>query len=244
MNDTLQPNWRTLTPDTTTLPMVEIFETVEGEGTAAGFPTTFVRLFNCNLRCSWCDTTYSYAPHKPAFTASVREIVAAVSGFGHSHICLTGGEPLLYTQKVLLLLHELSKLSFVQDIHIETGGGIDLTPFVTLREESPAVADKVRFILDYKLPASGETDTMVMSNYALLTPRDEVKFVIANDEDFNLACEVVRTWVRHGTILFSPVWETMPPADLVAKILEHKLRDVKLSLQIHKVIWDPNRRGV
>lgn len=230
--------------NTTFLPMVEIFETVEGEGTRAGFPTTFVRLFNCNLRCNWCDTKYSYAPHQPEFRASIKEIADQVETFGHSHVCLTGGEPLLYTDKVLLLLETLAALPTVTDVHIETGGGVDLAPFAGLRENNPAVAEKVRFILDYKLPASGETDKMIMTNYALLAPQDEVKFVIADDADFALACDICNTWVKQGTILFSPVWETMPPDKLVAKILEHKLHHVKLSLQIHKVIWDKDRRGV
>lgn len=226
------------------LPLVEIFETVEGEGTRAGYPTTFIRLFNCNLRCSWCDTPYSYAPHQPEFRASVEEIADRVVQFGHAHICLTGGEPLLYTERVLRLLDTLAKLPSVSDIHIETGGAVELSPFVQLRDTDPEAAKKIRFILDYKLPASGETDKMIMTNYALLSPQDEVKFVIADDEDFDIACNICETWVKHGTILFSPVWETMPPDKLVAKILERKLHHVKLSLQIHKVIWDKDRRGV
>ncbi|QQE80356.1 radical SAM protein [Alicyclobacillus sp. SO9] len=226
------------------LPMVEVFETIEGEGTAAGFPTTFVRLFNCNLRCTWCDTPYSYAPAQPEYFAAVGDIVAEVGRLGHQRVCLTGGEPLLYTEKVLVLIEALARLPLIQDVHIETNGAIDLTPFIHLRNEKAQVREKVRFILDYKLPKSGEQDRMLQANYGLLGHQDEIKFVIADDEDFDTACKVVEEWVEKGTVLFSPVWETMPPQKLVAAMLEKKLHNVKLNLQLHKIIWDPDMRGV
>jgi 7-carboxy-7-deazaguanine synthase len=230
--------------ESVTLPVVEIFPTIEGEGTKAGFPTTFVRLYNCNLRCRWCDTKYSYAPHAPAFTASVAEIRDRVVAYGNHYLCLTGGEPLLYTDRVLVLIQALAELPVLQDIHIETGGAVHLGPFARLREEHPAVAEKVRFILDYKLPSSGEEHRMIRDNYALLKPQDEIKFVIGDEQDFAAALRVLDTWVEQGQPLFSPVFETMPPARLVELMQAHGLKDVKLSLQLHKVIWDPNRRGV
>lgn len=226
------------------LPMVEVFQTVEGEGLRAGFPTTFVRIFNCNLRCTWCDTLYSYAPAKPEYFATVQEIAQQVASFGNHYVCLTGGEPLLYTEKVLVLLRALAEIDAVHDIHVETNGAIDLTPFAALRKESDLIGDKVRFILDYKLPKSGESDKMIHSNYRLLEREDEIKFVIADEEDFKEAVRVMNKLHQQGTVLFSPVWETMPPARLVELILDHKLVDVKLNLQIHKVIWDPAARGV
>src|SRR5579875_1278051 len=102
------------------LPMVEIFETVEGEGTRAGFPTVFVRVFHCNLRCTWCDTPYSYAPHKPAFEATIDDIANQVAAFGWHNVCLTGGEPLIHRHKSQLLVDRLAAIDHVRDIHIET----------------------------------------------------------------------------------------------------------------------------
>jgi 7-carboxy-7-deazaguanine synthase len=228
------------------LPMVELFETVEGEGKMAGYPTTFVRVFNCNLRCTWCDTPYSYAPDKPAFTASIKDIVERVQTYGHGVICLTGGEPLMHGDKSLALVYHLAKLPEVWDIHIETNGAIDLQPFAALREQEHVVNKKVRFVMDYKLPASGETAKMYMPNFSLLGVGDEVKFVVGNEDDFFHALDILKRYPTEATALFSPVWETMPPADLVQLLLHHRPQEgrARLNMQIHKVIWDPEARGV
>ncbi len=232
------------TIDEVKIPMVELFETVEGEGTQAGYPTTFVRVFNCNLRCTWCDTPYSYAPAKPEFFATIAEIVAEVKRYGHPRICLTGGEPLIHGEKSLMLIEALAQLEEVADIHIETNGAIHLAPFHAWRKANPEFGKKVRFVLDYKLPASGEQDKMIEENFTFLRDTDEVKFVIADDTDFDVAVEVVRQRMKRGVPLFSPVWESMPPARLVERMLAERLTQVKLNLQLHKVIWDPNARGV
>lgn len=226
------------------IPMVEIFETVEGEGLRAGFPTTFVRIFHCNLRCSWCDTTYSYAPEKPAFWSTIPEIVKQVETMPNPAICLTGGEPLIHGQKSADLLSALAKLPFVEDIHIETNGAIDITPFQRLREQEVDVQKKVRFILDYKLPGSGEMERMHNENLALLEDRDEIKFVIADRHDFDQAVQIVQQNLQKGTPLFSPVWNVLSAKQLVEWILEEPVRHVKLNLQTHKYIWDPDQRGV
>lgn len=226
------------------LPMVEIFETVEGEGTRAGYPTTFVRLFHCNLRCTWCDTTYSYAPAKPVFYATIPQIVQEVTKFPNKYICLTGGEPLIHGVKSECLITELAKLEDIEDIHIETNGAISLAPFQRLREREYHVQKKVRFILDYKLPSSGEQAKMISDNFRYLTDEDEIKFVIQDKQDFDVALDVLNTHYRKGTPLFSPVWGTLPPEKIVKWMLEHDLTHARLSLQIHKLIWDPEARGV
>ncbi|GED14205.1 7-carboxy-7-deazaguanine synthase QueE [Aneurinibacillus migulanus] len=228
------------------LPMVELFETVEGEGRMAGYPTTFVRVFNCNLRCTWCDTPYSYAPEKAAFTASIEEIVEQTASYGHGVICLTGGEPLMHGLKSQALVYHLSQLPTVWDIHIETNGAINLMPFSLLRERDGSMGRKVRFVMDYKLPASGETAKMHLSNFSILEPQDEVKFVVGDEADFFHALDILTRYPTRATALFSPVWETMPPADLVTLILRHRPQEGKarLNMQIHKVIWDPEARGV
>jgi 7-carboxy-7-deazaguanine synthase len=226
------------------LPMVEIFETVEGEGVKAGFPTTFVRVFNCNLRCTWCDSTYSYAPSKPEFMASIEEIVIKVKQLGNVHVCLTGGEPLMHGDKSLELMKQLAELDFIEDIHIETNGAISLKAFANLRRENQLVGDRVRFIMDYKLPASGEMEQMIEGNFHYLEDPDEVKFVIQDRVDYETAVQAYQHLYLKGTVLFSPVWGKLAPETLVNWILADKLKRVKLSLQTHKYIWDPETRGV
>lgn len=232
-----------MNPRQITLPLVEIFQTVEGEGGKAGFPTTFIRLHNCNLRCAWCDTPYSYAPHPPEMFATVEEILAKVKHYGNRHICLTGGEPLLYGEKSLALLQELAPLPFLEDIHIETNGAIDLFPFHRWRQSSPH-GGKIRFIMDFKLRSSGERDKMIHDNFRHLTERDEIKFVIADREDFNEALSVAESNACPAQILFSPEWNALSPDRLVSWLLQCPRKDIRLNLQAHKYIWDPDRRGV
>ncbi|MDQ0416947.1 7-carboxy-7-deazaguanine synthase [Croceifilum oryzae] len=229
--------------ESTKLPMVEVFQTVEGEGMRAGFPTVFVRVFNCNLRCTWCDTSYSYAPSTPEYLATISEILEQVKQYPAKHICLTGGEPLMHGQKSLFLLQALAELDHIVDIHIETNGAIDLIPFHEWRQNHPQ-GHKVRFVMDYKLPASGESEKMNLLNFDLLQADDEIKFVIGNEVDFHSALIIAKQHIKQGIPMFSPVWESMPPHRLVELMLEHQLTDIKLNLQIHKVIWDPNQRGV
>ncbi len=223
----------------TKIPMVEIFETVEGEGTRAGFPTVFVRLFGCNLRCSWCDTKYSYPPEEAESVMTIDEIVEQVRTYRSTHVCLTGGEPLLYGEKSAALIEALLDIERLTDLHIETNGAIDLTMFMD-RIHSP----KVRYIMDYKLPDSGESDAMIVSNFAKLRKQDELKFVIGSDRDFEEAVRILEEYPTEALPMFSPVWETMPPAKLVQRMLDHGLSHVKLNMQLHKIIWDPAMRGV
>lgn len=221
------------------IPMVEMFETVEGEGTCAGFPTVFVRLFGCNLRCVWCDTAYSYPPEKADRIMTIGEIVEAVKGYRSTHLCLTGGEPLLYGDHSAALLQALASIDRLTDVHVETNGAIDLMPIL-----QKVASSKVRYIMDYKLPDSGEFERMIPGNLALLRPQDELKFVIAGERDFETAVGILEQYATQAQPLFSPVWETMPPARLVELMLARGLAQVKLSLQLHKIIWDPSVRGV
>ncbi|CAG7650917.1 7-carboxy-7-deazaguanine synthase QueE [Paenibacillus allorhizosphaerae] len=221
------------------LPMVEIFETVEGEGTRAGFPTVFVRLFGCNLRCTWCDTKYSYPPAEAEHVLTIGQIVEQATSYRSTHVCLTGGEPLLYGDKSAALIEALVATGRFTDLHIETNGAIDLGMFL-----DRITAPEVRYIMDYKLPDSGETDKMITANLAKLRPQDELKFVIGSERDFMAAKEVLAAYPTAALPLFSPVWETMPPVRLVSLMLEHGLSRVKLNMQLHKIIWDPAARGV
>jgi 7-carboxy-7-deazaguanine synthase len=221
------------------IPMVEIFETIEGEGTRAGYPTIFVRLFGCNLRCVWCDTPYSYPPDRAASVMTVEEIVRKVRTYRSAHLCLTGGEPLLYGEKSLALLQALAALETLTDIHVETNGAVDLAMFL-----EQVASSKVRYIMDYKLTGSGERSRMIDGNLALLREQDELKFVVADEADFDEACQVLEAHPTKALPLFSPVWETMPPRRLAELLLERGPARAKLNLQLHKIIWDPAMRGV
>ncbi|WP_120188914.1 7-carboxy-7-deazaguanine synthase QueE [Ammoniphilus oxalaticus] len=233
-----------MTKQSRVLPMVEIFQTVEGEGLKAGFPTTFVRLYNCNLRCKWCDTTYSYAPHQPEFYATIEEIVEQVVQLENPSICLTGGEPLMHGDKSAALIQALAEQPVIEEIHIETNGAIDLTPFCALRATNTDVREKVRFIMDVKLRSSGEKEAMVWENFPLLSGQDEIKFVIGDEREFKEAVEVIESYYEQGQLLFSPVWEQLAPAALVEMILASPYKRAKLSLQTHKYIWHPEQKGV
>nr|WP_311198912.1 radical SAM protein [Paenibacillus sp. YPD9-1] len=191
------------------------------------------------MRCSWCDTTYSYPPAEAEFVMTIGEIVQEVQKYRSRHICLTGGEPLLYGERSLALVQALAELEQVEDLHIETNGAIDLTMFIE-RIESP----KVRYVMDFKLPDSGEMERMVTGNFALLRKQDELKFVIGSDLDFQTAVEVLEQHPTKALPMFSPVWETMPPRKLVELMLDKGLSHVKLNMQLHKIIWDPAMRGV
>lgn len=163
--------------------------------------------------------------------------------YSSRRICLTGGEPLIYREKSAALLIALAELDQIEDVHIETNGAINLKPFNDLRQNA-RWGSKVRFIMDYKLPTSGEEKSMLISNFECLIEQDEVKFVIGNKADFRAAINIMEEFHQRGTILFSPVFETLPPSELVKWILEKPLPQVKLSLQLHKFIWDPAKRGV
>lgn len=229
-----RPEWNAVR-----VPIVEIFETIEGEGTKAGFPTVFVRLFGCNLRCVWCDTTYSYPPAEPGPTLTVAEIVERATSYRSRHLCLTGGEPLMYGERSRVLLEALAACRAFDDIHVETNGAVDLRPFLE-SVRSPVV----RYIMDYKLPDSGEEHRMVAGNLPLLRPQDELKFVVASRRDFDRAVALLGEYDVRAQVLFSPVWGAVEPRKLVEWMLERGLARARLNLQLHKIIWSPDARGV
>lgn len=207
----------------------EIFHSVQGEGTRAGAACVFVRLTGCHLRCTWCDTAYAF--HEGGWQ-SLDEIVARVHEFGCPTVEVTGGEPLLQPNVYPLLERLCDALPTVL---LETSGA------VSIARTDPRV---IR-IMDLKCPGSGEADRNHWPNIALLTPRDEVKFVLVDRVDYDWACAVVRehALTERCTVLFSPVHATLPPVTLVGWLLADRL-DVRLSLQLHKFIWPPETRGV
>ena len=212
------------------LTVFEIYPSIQGESTHAGRPCVFVRLAACDLRCSWCDTPYAFTGGQKM---SLEDVLARVDAIGVPLVELTGGEPLLQKEAIPLMA---GLIASGHEVLLETGGHLSVA-------EVPAPVVR---IVDVKCPGSGESGRMHWANLDLLTPRDEVKFVIADRDDFEYAREVTATHDlahRCGAVHFSPAWNRVAPADLAAWILESRL-PVRLQLQQHKYIWEPAARRV
>jgi 7-carboxy-7-deazaguanine synthase len=208
----------------------EIFHSIQGESSYAGLPCVFVRLTGCDLRCSWCDTSYAFLEGR---RREVDDVLSDVASYGCRLVEVTGGEPLLQPD-VYPLLQGLIDAGHA--VLLETGG------HVSLARVPPGV---VR-IMDVKCPGSGEAGRMLWENLAMLGARDEVKFVIGDRSDYDYAKMVLAREglsSRVSTILFSPVHGQLQAADLAAWILADRLA-VRLQLQVHKYIWGPATRGV
>ena len=216
-----------------TYAVVEKFVSVDGEGPTAGALSVFIRLAGCNLRCTWCDTCYAQTHQSATESITLTQLVDYVNQTGIAHVTLTGGEPLLQPHVKELL----QALSFVT-VHVETNGSINVEPF--------RVGEHVHFVVDYKLPGSGMEQTMCLQNFDHVTPTDAYKFVIADEVDLQKAVALVKQYdLTHKTqVYFSTVFAEMTPADVVEVMKQEKLNGVKLQLQLHKYIWNPNERGV
>jgi 7-carboxy-7-deazaguanine synthase len=210
--------------------ITEIFKSIQGESTFAGLPCVFVRLTGCNLRCHWCDTAYAfYGGQKMA----VDEVVRRVQELGGKLVELTGGEPLLQ-QEVFPLTERL----LAQDyrVLIETSG----------ERYVGNLAQQVVKILDVKCPGSGEDNKFCFQNLEALERKDQIKFVILDENDYLFACDFLAKYEvrkRVDEVIFSPVFGQLSPRSLVGWVLRDGL-EVRVGLQLHKFIWDPDARGV
>lgn len=217
--------------------VAEIFTSINGEGTKAGQTAVFVRFTGCNLNCSYCDTKWANEPNAEYKLMTDREILSRIKEMGIKNVTLTGGEPLL-REGIHELLEEIAKDGFLQ-AEIETNGSIDLKPFCDI-ENRPS------FTMDYKLPSSGMEKHMCLENFEILEKKDTVKFVSGSIEDLKKALEIIRKYdlSQRCHVYISPVFGSIEPAKIVDFMVENKLNDVNLQLQLHRFIWDPNMRGV
>lgn len=213
-----------------TVTVTELYKSVQGESTWAGLPCIFIRLTGCNLRCVWCDTAYAFHSGRKV---SIGEIVAKCAALDCPLVEITGGEPLLQEHCGTLAQ---CLLDGGMTVLCETSGALPLS----------RLPNAVIKIMDLKCPGSGECEKNDWANIALLSPRDEVKFVIADRRDYEWSRETLR---RHDlasrckAALFSPVFGSLEPRALVEWILEDKLA-VRFQLQLHKFVWPPDQKGV
>ncbi len=211
--------------------ITEIFYSIQGESSYAGLPCVFVRLTWCNLRCTWCDSAYTFTG---GTEMSVDEVMAQVRSYGCRLVEVTGGEPLVQKRECCDLVQRLCDEGCT--VLVETGGGLDAS----------MLDDRAIKILDVKCPGSGEDQRNVWSNLEQLNASDEIKFVISDRADFDYACGVMEKYQldrRAPFVLMSPVWGAVEFKDLAAWILQSGVR-ARMQLQLHKFIWGADARGV
>jgi 7-carboxy-7-deazaguanine synthase len=210
--------------------VTEIFKSIQGESAFAGLPCVFIRLTGCNLRCHWCDTAYAFYGGQKM---TPEEVMGQVRPMGGKLVEVTGGEPLLHKE-----IYTLTEMLLAEGhrVLVETSGERfigDLAP------------DVVK-IMDVKCPGSGESDKFCFANLEVLDRKDQAKFVILDEADYRYACDFLAKHSlarRVDEIIFSPVFGQLPPRQLAEWILRDGL-EVRMGLQIHKFIWDPEAHGV
>jgi 7-carboxy-7-deazaguanine synthase len=212
--------------DNSDLRVTEIFHSLQGEGMSTGERTAFIRCTGCPLRCVYCDTAYAF---KGGRWMSLDEILAAVASFQVRHVCVTGGEPLAQ-QGCLDLLSRLCDAGY--QVSLETAGALDVS----------GVDPRVTKVMDLKTPASGELARNLYANLEQLAPKDQIKFVICDEDDYRWAADEVLTRGLHNhcTVLFSPAAERVAPRALADWILRDRL-PVRFQVQLHKVLWGDER---
>lgn len=211
----------------------EIFHSIQGEGTRAGLPCTFIRLQGCKLRCVWCDTPYALDKRQIEQVMTAEEIVAEIQRIGCQFVEFTGGEP-LEQEEVIPLMSMLCDMGYT--VAVETGGHIDIS----------AIDERVCRVMDVKCPDSRMSSLNRLENLEILRSNDEVKFVLASRQDYEFAREIVERYdltTRTAAVLFSCVFDAVAFRTVAEWILQDGL-NVRFQLQLHKFIWDPNQRGV
>jgi 7-carboxy-7-deazaguanine synthase len=214
------------------LNITETFRSIQGETSYSGLLTSFIRLSQCNLRCTWCDTTYSFSRGK---AIAIQDLVKTVEGYGCPYVCITGGEPLLQAN-----VHPLMDLLCDRGykLSIETGGSLS----------TKEIDHRVKVILDIKCPGSTMESKNHWENLSYLKEGDEVKFVLLDFADYEYAksiCQKYSLFQQPIELLFSPVHGKLSPRELVEEMLNDNLpASARLNLQLHKYVWDPMTKGV
>jgi 7-carboxy-7-deazaguanine synthase len=206
----------------TQLKISEIFHSIQGESTLVGFPTVFIRLTGCPLRCSWCDTEYAFSGGQ---WQEIDEILEQVKSHGTPYVCVTGGEPLAQ-KRCLKLLDRLIENGY--NVSLETSGAISIAN----------VNEKVITVMDLKAPGSKEEQKNLYENINYLDAKDQIKFVIKDRTDYHWCQDIIKRYnlIDKCEILLSPVAGAINPADLAQWILDDKLL-VRMQLQMHKILW-------
>jgi 7-carboxy-7-deazaguanine synthase len=209
----------------------EIFFSIQGEGVKIGFPTVFVRLFACDLRCTWCDSMYA-VEGSDFKNETIEEVRGEIEKFNCNTVCFTGGEPLIQKKELEILGKDL--ISDGYEIVLETSG----------HKEPPPIfwADSCFISMDCKCPSSRMEKRMDFELFEKLRPKDQLKFVIQDDADYEYTKEILSKYQIRSNIIFQPVYGTSLDW-LAGRVLEDKLGNVRVLPQLHKIIWG-DRRGV
>lgn len=217
--------------------VIEKFTSINGEGLRSGQLSTFVRFFGCNLRCAYCDSAYSYDVHESYQVMTGQEILEYCKAQGAHNITLAGGEP-LFQPGAVELIKLLCENGF--SVEIETNGAISIKEVAAINPNRPWIT------LDYKTSASGMESHNLFDNYQYLTKQDSVKFVVGSVDDLDTAVWVVKQYdlLEKANVLLSPVYGAIQPVEIVEYMKRHNLNGYKMQIQIHKVIWDAEKRGV
>lgn len=221
-----------------TYKIAEIFTSINGEGYRAGELAVFIRLCICNLKCSYCDTMWANFENTPHVEMTADEIKSIILKTGIKNVTLTGGEPLIapYVKDLISKLAEEKNLS----IEIETNGSVNI-------EEFSHIKNRPIFTIDYKLPSSGMEDKMCLTeNIHFIEKKDCIKFVASSEADLEKAAEIIEKYdlTKKCHVYLSPVFGKIEPAFMVDFMKDKNLNNVRLQLQLHKFIWDPEKKGV
>lgn len=218
--------------------VVEKFASINGEGKKSGQLAVFIRLAGCNLRCSYCDTMWANTDNVEYEVMTSEEIYNYIKETGINNVTLTGGEPLMQDNIKELLLF-LSKDKSL-DVEIETNGSVDIRNFLDILQNPP------RFTMDYKLPGSNMESTMYLENLNNLRIFDTVKFVASSLDDLYKAKEIIEKYdlASKCSVYISPVFGSINPEEIVEFMKDNKMNNINLQIQLHKIIWDPQKKGV
>ena len=215
----------------------EIFTSINGEGLKSGELTTFIRFVGCNLNCPYCDTRYAIGKDAKYKKMTLLDIYKQVVKTKIKNVTITGGEPLI--QKDIDKLLQLLSMDTTLSVEIETNGSKSIKPYL-------AMSNRPSFTLDYKTPSSKMERFMNLQNFSYVTKKDCVKFVCGSLEDLKQMKQIVLQYEldKKTNVFVSPIFEKIKPVEIVEFLTNNNLNGIKMQLQIHKIIWEPDKRGV